>query len=272
MDIRDLFVDTIKSIFENKRSKFLIPIPLFKFIERRVFNYASRINIVSDGFREYITRIVPENKISFFSNGIDEGFINEDFMNRKENKVKIITYAGNIGDGQGLHKIVPQIADFLVESYKIRIIGAGGMRNQLAKELEERKIRNVELIDPVSRNEIIKFYRESDYLFLHLNNYAAFEKVLPSKIFEYGATGKPVIAGVGGYSQKFIEQYLPNWLVFGPADFNDFKRKFQVFEFKSMDPSAFINKFQRRSIMENFVNDFLSIKGNTKKYSQKVND
>jgi len=32
---------------------------------------------------------------------------------------------------------------------------------------------------------------DADVLFLHLNAYKAFEKVLPSKIFEYAATGRP---------------------------------------------------------------------------------
>ena len=259
LDIRDLFVDTIKSVFENRRSKFLIPIPLFRFVEKRVFTYAYRINIVSDGFREYINRLVPESKISFFSNGIDDSFINTDFSKTKETKTKIITYAGNIGDGQGLHKIIPEIAQLLGDSYKFLIIGAGGMKNMLEKALEDAKVDNVELMNPLPRKEIVKFYQESDYLFLHLNNYDAFTKVLPSKIFEYGATGKPVIAGVNGYSREFIHQYLPNWLIFNSSDIDDFKNKFDEFKFNTIDPSGFIKKFQRRSIMENFVNDVLSL-------------
>ena len=45
-------------------------------------------------------------------------------------------------------------------------------------------------------------------LFIHLNAYPAFEKVLPSKIFEYAATGKPILAGVSGYSADFIRNNL----------------------------------------------------------------
>ena len=40
------------------------------------------------------------------------------------------------------------------------------------------------LINPVSRDELRIFYDQSDFLFLHLNDYQAFRKVLPSKIFE----------------------------------------------------------------------------------------
>ena len=33
-----------------------------------------------------------------------------------------ITYAGNIGEGQGLHKIVPQAAAKLGDNYKFRLL------------------------------------------------------------------------------------------------------------------------------------------------------
>ena len=54
--------------------------------------------------------------------------------------------------------------------------------------------------------ELIKKYQEADILFLHLNNYKAFLKVLPSKIFEYSATHKPICAGVSGHSKEFLKK------------------------------------------------------------------
>src|SRR3990172_1990513 len=62
----------------------------------------------------------------------------------------------------------------------------------------------------------IAYYRESDILFLQLNNYEAFKKVLPSKIFEYAAMYKPIIAGVDGYAKEFLEEHLPDSLVYKP--------------------------------------------------------
>ena len=61
----------------------------------------------------------------------------------------------------------------------------------------------MQIIDPVSRSDLFDEYKNADVLFLHLNDYAAFRKVLPSKIFEYAATGKPILAGVAGYMQNF---------------------------------------------------------------------
>ena len=55
---------------------------------------------------------------------------------------------------------------------------------------------NIRLLPPIERQQLIKEYQNADVLFLHLNDYPAFEKVLPSKIFEYAALGKPILAGV----------------------------------------------------------------------------
>ena len=65
---------------------------------------------------------------SFYTNGIDDVFLKYDFTKDKKNKKVIITYAGNIGEGQGLEKIVPDMARKLGNEYEIHIIGDGGRK------------------------------------------------------------------------------------------------------------------------------------------------
>ena len=72
------------------------------------------------------------------------------------------------------------------------------------------------LLQPVKRDELIEIYQSADVLFLHLNDFDAFKKVLPSKIFEYAATGKPIWAGVAGYAAEFITSKIENSAVFFP--------------------------------------------------------
>jgi hypothetical protein len=43
-----------------------------------------------------------------------------------------------------------------------------------------------EIVSPEGLVVLIKEYIKTDVLFLHLNYYGAFQKVLPSKFFEYG--------------------------------------------------------------------------------------
>ncbi|NLD50215.1 MAG: glycosyltransferase family 4 protein [Clostridiaceae bacterium] len=260
LDIRDIFVDTLQSIYEKKTIRYVLPLWYFKQLEKKTCRYASRINLVSEGFKLYFLSYISEDKISVYSNGIDDDFYGINFKSPINNVKKIITYAGNIGDGQGLHKIIPEVAKFLGDNFIIKIIGAGGMRDHLEALLKELNIKNVILLDPISRTELVKHYQVADCLFLHLNNYRAFEKVLPSKIFEYGATGKPVIAGVSGFSKLFIHENFSNWMIFNPADINDFKRQYEKFKLEQSNPSVFLNKFRRNTIISRLAVDFLSLK------------
>ena len=82
----------------------------------------------------------------------------------------------------------------------------------------------------MKRDELIKIYQSADILFLHLNDYDAFKKVLPSKLFEYGALGKPIWAGVAGHAAEFIKENITNAAVFSPCNVNDAVKSFESLE------------------------------------------
>jgi len=197
---------------------------------------------------------------SVYPNGIDEEFLKfTDNYRTSEDKPKIIiTYTGNIGSGQGLEKIVPKIAQKYT-NIEFYIIGDGGRK----KALQEctAHIQNVKLIDPVNRKELIKYYEKSDFLFLQLNDYDAFKKVLPSKIFEYAATYKPIIAGVDGYAKDFLITHLPDTLIFEPCNIDNFSKKFDSFDgiVDINNRVNFINKYSRSNIMDAMAKDLLGI-------------
>ena len=217
LDIRDIFTDTINDVIPNKLVKLFL-LPILNFIEYKTFSYASHINLISVGFKAYFIKY-PKANYSFFTNGIDKEFIMDELFDESLNKsFKVITYAGNIGEGQGLHKVVPEAAYLLGNKYQFRIIGDGGARQLLLDELISRQITNVSVEKPIKRNEIIEVYKSSHFLLMHLNDYDAFKKVLPSKVFELGAFPRPILAGVNGYAREFINNNLPDAILFHPAN------------------------------------------------------
>jgi glycosyltransferase involved in cell wall biosynthesis len=107
----------------------------------------------------------------------------------------------------------------------------------------------VEVILPVSRARLMEYYRESDYFFIHLNDYRAFEKVLPSKLFEYAAYNKPIIAGLSGYPKHFVEKNVENHILFKPGDAEDMVRKLNEYSYRTFRRTGFIEKYNRKAIM-----------------------
>ena len=259
LDVRDIFVDTMADILPKSISTILTP--FLSLIERFTINQATHINLVSKGFSVYFKKKYPNARFSFFSNGIDDEFLNYDFKNKedeKSGKIRIL-YAGNIGEGQGLHMIIPQLAFSLGDNYLFLIYGDGGKRETLASQLKEKKLKNVIVKDPVKRTELLKNYAEADILFLHLNDHSAFEKVLPSKLFEYAATGKPILAGVAGYSHNFINEHIENAQVFSPCNTEEAIQAIKKLELIQSSRTKFKKDFARHSIMNEMAKSILNL-------------
>ena len=227
LDIRDLFFDTSKELFSGML--LWIIAPLLQILERWTFKKANKINLVSGGLKEYFNSNYPKLNLSFYSNGIDSEFLSSkvDLSHINNSKIPTILYAGNIGEGQGLNHILPGLCQHFEDRLKFKIIGDGGRKDLLESELKLKNVQNFELCKPLGRKELITEYEKAEVLFLHLNNYDAFLKVLPSKIFEYGAMGKPIWAGVAGYPARFLTDNVSNVAVFDPCDLNQAIESFE---------------------------------------------
>ena len=260
LDVRDLFVDTMSNIL-SPALVWLVR-PILAFIERYTFKSAKKINLVSRGFHPYFEQRYPDIPITYFTNGIDKEFIQAAHLNDKECLTKPtirMIYAGNIGEGQGLHKIIPEIAVRLKTRINFKVIGDGGLVQKLRHEITERGLSNVELVAPMGREALIKEYFNADVLFLHLNDYEAFKKVLPSKLFEYGAMNKSILAGISGYSEEFVKSEISDCAVFTPTDAEDAVKKFESLSYSIKPREKFIEKFDRQKIMSLMVEDIYSV-------------
>ena len=237
-------------------------VPVFRQIERRAFRAAQRINVVSEGFIPHIRAIAPDVPITCYTNGIDDIFLTETFQKPERRRDQpLILYAGNMGEGQGLHRIVPMVAKALNGEARFRLIGDGGKRRELESTLQAEGLSNVELLPPVSRDKLIAHYRDADILFLHLNDLDAFRKVLPSKIFEYAATGRPMLAGVAGLAADFLAKNLPDAEVFAPQDAPAMIQAVRRLAGTQpvIDRTAFRHEFSREAIMRKLTQDVMSL-------------
>jgi glycosyltransferase involved in cell wall biosynthesis len=216
LDIRDLLTDTLGDVL---RPALAIPVlPLIRAVEMWTFNRATRMNVVSPGFVSHVSRVAPGLAPTIHTNGVDDEFRPAAPPHTRRTSTPLVVYAGNIGEGQGLHRIVPAAASRIGTSAAIRIIGDGARRQHLEQQLQHVSGVSVDIRMPVPRSELLAQYQDADVLFLHLNDYRAFRKVLPSKIFEYAATGKPILAGVAGYAARFLTEQVPGAVVFEPCN------------------------------------------------------
>jgi len=257
LDIRDIFVDTISDLLPGPTGWAVGQ--MFSLLEAWTVQRASRVNLVSGGFGDYFRSRYPNSSLVYFTNGIDSEFLGLPPQPRhpRPNQRAVILYAGNIGAGQGLHEIIPGLAEALRDQARFVIIGDGGKRGEL--ECAIAGLENVELRVPLARADLIAAYGMADVLFLHLGNYSAFKKVLPSKLFEYAALGKPLLAGVAGYAAHFVQEEIANAAVFVPCDVAGGVAAFQSLQLVDRTRPEFVAKYARENIAQAMALDVLRV-------------
>ena len=260
LDIRDIFLENIQDVLPGAARALR---PALGALERFAFGRASYINLVSEGFGPYFRKRYPRAMLTFHTNGVDDEFVG--MSNLPEAGVATngrhpltVLFAGNIGEGQGLHDILPELAERLQGRVRFRIIGDGGRRQLLEERLGQRGAQRVELLSPIPRAQLVAEYQKADVLFLHLNDYPAFEKLLPSKVFEYAATGKPIWAGVSGYAASFLSKHVDNAQVFAPCDPTGAVAAFGRLDLVTRPRPEFIDRFSRRRISSVMAREVLT--------------
>lgn len=254
LDIRDIFVDTMNDVLPPLGARLLLPV--LRQVEKWTVTRAAQVNLVSEGFRDYFASRYPALRYSVIENGIDDVFLESALGQQQTSEKLVVLYAGNIGEGQGLPKIIPGLASALRRSHEFWIVGDGGQREELQAAVSN--LANVRLMTPVGREDLLGLYQKSDILFLHLNDYPAFRKVLPSKLFEYLATGKPVVAGVAGYPASFLLQ-VAGVSVFAPCHVQDAVEAFRTLDMRPVERKEFIEKYRRRRLMRTMAANIIDM-------------
>lgn len=264
LDIRDIFVETLSYLYPGKLWRPVLAV--LDRLERWAIGRADKVNLVSRGFASYFEARYPGRSFSFFPNGVDSLFDYAADELGSSGKASVTTgsrlnilYAGNVGDGQGLHLVLPELARRLGSGVSFKVIGDGGRLEALRNALQVNQISTVSLLPPVARASLRQNYLDADVLFLHLNDLPAFRRVLPSKLFEYAATGKPILAGVSGYAAEFIQHELSNVAVFAPLDVDGAVVGLEQLKLEHSDRSGFVGRFSRALIMRDMVADIRSL-------------
>lgn len=196
------------------------------------------IEIIPNGIAE-----VPFNKIT---NSI------EPVLNKT--KPFIITYIGNVGLLQNLSIIIHAVSIF--PDIQLKIIGDGNDLQNLKYLIEANNIKNVALIGRVEGDELIKYYNETTMLFASLD--PKITTAVPSKLYEYLATGKPIMyCGVGAavdilddFENTFISNYSLDEL---KETLETLPRRISKAEFSFNNIEKIRHQYLRESLNQKFV-------------------
>ena len=148
---------------------------------------------------------ISSERIKIISNGISEDKfkrLSTIKYSQPENPF-VITYIGNIGNGQDLNPILEAVKG--ISDIKLNLIGDGIELEDFKKKVKTENLRNVRLHGKLKWNRLLPFYQTSTILFARLGK--NYQSAIPSKLFEYLSTGLPVIFSGSGEAAKLLRQF-----------------------------------------------------------------
>ncbi len=175
----------------------------FRWIENFVYRGASRITVLSEGFRDnLLQKSVPSARLRIIPN-----FVNTDFMKplprqnvfsnqHQLDNYFVVMYAGNIGLSQGLETLLvaaDQLKD--LPDLRILIVGNGAAKSELVDQAAKMNLSNVIFLPFQPVNEIPLMYASADVSLVIIRQGISSESV-PSKTYTIMASGRPIIASV----------------------------------------------------------------------------
>ena len=176
-------------------------------MEQSVLDEASLILTVSPPVRARYAARTSTRCVNIF-NGYDP----DDFPDavQDDNDQFIIAHIGNMNAARNpgaLWKVLSERRGGRWPAIKVRLIG--NVDATIKAEIEQRGLSDqVEYIPYVPHARAVDYMLESALLLLPINRVNEAEKIIPGKIFEYMATGRPVL-GIGppdGASARLLEE------------------------------------------------------------------
>jgi len=173
-----------------------------KLIESQNMKKADKVISINEGLREYTIRMgAPKKNTEVIRAGVDlERFrcYGRDMVRNSYDILDsdiILFFMGWLYDFSGLKEVALEIAQRKIDNIKLLVVGRGDLWETLqeiriAYSLEEKLI----IVDWVPYDDIPTYLSASDICILPAYRNDVMRNIVPIKMYEYMAAGKPIIA------------------------------------------------------------------------------
>ncbi len=208
-EVRDLWPASIRAVGVSAS-------PLLKLIERmelKLYCDANHVLVLTDAFREdLLSRGVPDEKLSVVTNAVDAAkFVYPDGREHARTVLGlpqekfIVGFVGTLGLSQGAGVFVEAAARLNHrEDIHFLMVGEGADGDHVKALARQLGVRNIEFRDFVPHPQVPQLLAALNIGTALLKDHPVFETVIPSKIFEILAAGRPIAAAVAGQAQRII--------------------------------------------------------------------
>lgn len=214
-EVRDLWPESLEGVGLGAEHSRIYKVVAS--IVRFLYKHSDHIVVVTPAFKDYLNSVwgVPMEKMSIVVNGVEtqrfapaprdpeilRGFGVPDGK-------FIAAYIGTMGMAHGLETVLEVAQQLQRTSPEILLllVGEGGNREELVRIAAERKLTNVIFTGQQPREKIPAIINSSDVCLALLKDQEVFKTVIPTKMLEFMACGRPVVLGVGGQAERILRE------------------------------------------------------------------
>lgn len=178
------------------------------FFERFIYSKATLIFGQSNEIITHIHSFLPEKKCHLYRNFPDHQSEEMNFATNVNEPVKLF-YAGLLGLAQGVFELCQKI-ELQELNIELHIFGDGAEKTQIEDLIKQNPDKKIFFHGMLERNVLHEKLKTFDIAIvpLKIRIYGS----VPSKIFEYGALGFPVLYFGGGEGETIVKENNLGWV------------------------------------------------------------
>lgn len=213
LEVRDLWPDSITASGMGREGS--MPIRVLRAVAGFLYRSCEHIVVVTRAFREDLVSkwAVPPEKISIVENGVETDLFTPDGGKDTAKSALgiqgrfVVSYIGTLGLAHGLSTVLQGAAQLQATLPEILFlfVGEGADKERLVSLAQDRGLRNVLFLSEQPREKVPSVIRASDICLVPLKKADVFKTVIPTKMLEFMACGRPVILGVDGQARQVLD-------------------------------------------------------------------
>jgi glycosyltransferase involved in cell wall biosynthesis len=212
-EVRDLWPESLEAVGASGKNSFLFW--ALGRVAGLLYRKADHIVVVTNAFKPHLKRFwkVPPEKISVVINGVDHEFFEPQPANPallQEFEIQgrfVVGYIGTIGNAHGVETLV-EVAKLLQSSdpqIVFFVVGEGADKGKLEQLVAQNQLGNIKIFPGQQRQRIPAIIAASQVCLVLLKKSELFKTVIPTKMLEFMACGRPLVAALEGESAELIK-------------------------------------------------------------------
>ena len=240
LNISDLWPSAAIELKAIEKGSFSHKISLF--MERFIYKKANLVLGQSNEILTHIHSLFSDKKTYLYRNYPDHQVLEMALKTEENGPIKIF-YAGLLGVAQGVLELCQNI-DLEGKNIELHIFGDGAEKSQIEQIIKSKDSSKIFFYGMLDRNDLHEKLNSFDIAVVPLKTriYGS----VPSKIFEYGSLGFPILYFGGGEGGEIVTKNNLGWVA-DVGNYTDFNEK--------LDEISKLTKTDLESMKKRIFND-----------------